>query len=355
MLKNFLFFLFLFKPLFTNDKMNNIITVSHTVLFQETYYETKDKISQSFIDFTKYKIYRLDLSRIYHKELKNDDDLKFELSWDEKKEITLNCSSSVGKFIKCAEIKLENHDFITFDIDKYIAKLGGIFSYLLILYGIFSLTSGYVYFNLTIIFYSSFGFLLFIREFCELLELRGNLNSEDKTSERISITVFAFALTISILYGAACHISKYLKYITFGFINGLIFSKIIYYYLIRILNDHFLLSYFLLELFSCLIMIALSIFIQNKYPKISIFNIAIITGYGIIYGISILFGGFPFLPYFIMAKNYKDKENLFKRLVEKNHVEIYGISYFVLIGIGYYFNDINYKIAMNKKSKSNKN
>lgn len=90
------------------------------------------------------------------------------------------------------------------------------------------------------------------------------LNSEDPTSERILITVFSFTLAICILYGAASHISKYLKYITFGFINGLIFSKIFYFFLIRVINSYFLLSYFLLELFSYLIMMVLSIFIQKK-------------------------------------------------------------------------------------------
>lgn len=353
MLRNVLILLFLFKPLFIKGNYDEI-TVSHTVLIQESYYGTEDTISKSFIDFTEYKIYRLDIKKIYHQELKKNEALTFKLDYDEKNKITLNCSTN-NSFIKCAKIELQDHDFITFDIDKYIAKLGGIFSYLLVLYGLFSLRRGYVYFNLTVIFYSSFGFLLFIREFCELLELKNKLNSEDDTSKNILITVFSFTLIISILYGAACHISKYLKYITFGFINGLIFSKIFYYFLIKALNKNFLLAYFLLELFSCLIMMILSIFIQNKYPRISILNIAFIAGYGIIYGINILFGGLPFLPYFIMAKKYNDEKNLFQKLVEKNDIGVYSILYIVLIGYGYYSNDINYKIAMNKKVKSNQN
>lgn len=343
----FLFSLFLFKPLFF--KGTEPITVSHTVLIQENYYGTEDIISQSFIDFTEYKIYRLDFGRIYHQ--KNKTDLTFNFDWDDNNKITLVCDKS----IKCASIDLQDHDFITFDIDKYIAKLGGIFTYLLVLYGFFSLRRGYVYFNLTVIFYSSFGFILFIREFCELLELNDQLNSEHKNSQNILKTVFYFTLIISILYGVACHISKYLKYITFGFINGLIFSKIFYYFLIKGLDKHFLLAYFLLELFSCLIMIGLAIFIQNKYPKISILSIVIIAGYGIIYGINILFGGLPFLPYFIMAKHYNDEENLYQKLVGNNHLGKYSVFYILLIGYGYYSNDINFKIAMNKKVKSNQN
>ena len=52
--------------------------------------------------------------------------------------------------IREADIDLSEHKFITFDFDRLISKLGGIFSYLLILYGFFSLGRGYVYFNLTV-------------------------------------------------------------------------------------------------------------------------------------------------------------------------------------------------------------
>jgi hypothetical protein len=352
--------IFLFNILFfyikSDEKNDNrSITVSHTVLIQESYYGSKETISNTFIDFTKYKIYSIDKQRIYHSEGKIP---KFHLEWDDRNEITLACnnkSEGDGEYIKCATIQLQDHYFITFDIDRCIAKLGGVFTYLLVLYGFFSLRRGYVYFNLTIIFYSSFGFILFVREFCELLELKDKLNSEDEKSERILYTVFYFTLIISLLYGAACHISKYLKYITFGFINGLIFSKIFYYLLIKALKTNFLLAYFLLELFSCLIMIGLAIFIQNKYPRVSIVNISIIAGYGIIYGVNILFGGLPFLPYFIMAKKNKEEKNLFKKLVDNNIVEFYFVIYIVLIIYGYYSNLMNYRIAMNKKIKSNQN
>ena len=341
--------LLFFNPLFIYIKSDDTITVSHTVLIQENYYGTSEQIKKSFIDFTKYKIYRIEEDKIYHKNVVEKPE--FQLKWDNNNEISIECIREY----KCATIELQDHDFITFDIDKYIAKLGGIFAYLLVLYGFFSLRRGYVYFNLTIIFYSSFGFILFMREFCELLELNEKLNSEDKKSQRILETVFYFTLIVSLLYGAACHISKYLKYITFGFINGLIFSKIFYYLLIKALKKDFILSYFLLELFSCLIMISLAIFIQHKYPKISIFNISVIAGYGIIYGINILFGGLPFLPYFIMAKHYNDEKGLYQKLVDNNYVEIYSVFYVALIGYGYYSNYINYKIAMNKKVKPNQN
>ena len=157
MKKYFSILLFLFNTLYIY--INGARTVSHTVLIQENYYGTQDRISKSFIDFTKYKIYRIDDHRIYHKEGANP---KFKLKWADNNDISLECINGDEKddeYIKCAQIDLNDHDFIAFDIDRYIAKLGGIFTYLLVLYGFFSLRRGYVYFNLTIIFYSSFGFI----------------------------------------------------------------------------------------------------------------------------------------------------------------------------------------------------
>lgn len=326
------------------------IKVSHTILLQESYYGDQDQINKSFIDFPNYKIYKINMKRIY---TRTQSDILFELMWDEHNEISLRCSNQSKMTFKCADIDLQDHDFITFDYDRLIFKLGGVFSYLLILYGFFSLRSGYTYFNMTVIFYCTFGFILFFREFFELLELNNNLNSEHSKSERILITVFIFSLISAVCYGTACHTSKYLKYITFGFINGLIISKSLYYLLIKVLDKNYLLAYFLLELFTCLVLIVLFIFIQNKYLKFSIINICIIAIYGIIYGLNILFGGLPFIPFFILAKKYDD-DRLFSKLCNKNYIFHYGLFIILLFIYGYYTNNINYKIATNKSSKYDK-
>lgn len=326
------------------------ITVSHTILLQESYYGEKDVIDKTFIDFPNYKIYKMIRERIY---TRLEGEPEFNLKWDNKNEISLECNNQNKKTFKCADIDLQDHDFITFDYDRLIFKLGGVFSYLLILYGFFSLSRGYVYFNLTVIFYCTFGFILFFREFFELLELNNNLNSEHSKSERILLTVFIFSLISAVCYGVACHTSKYLKYITFGFIDGLIISKCLYYLLIKVLDKNYLLAYFLLELFTCLIMIVFFIFIQNKYTKFSILNICIIANYGIIYGLNILFGGVPFIPFFILAKKYDD-DYLFPKLCDKNYILHYMLFFILLLGYGYYKNDINYRIATNKSSKYDK-
>ena len=228
-------------------------------------------------------------------------------------------------------------------------KYGGIFSYLLLLYGLFSIRIGYVYFNLSIIFYGCFGFFLFIREFCELLELIEILNTEDPKSRSYLDVVFSLSLFVMFFYGYVCHLSKYVKYITFGFIHGLFFSKCIYYFMITtFLKGSYILVYFLVELFICLIIMVLSIFIQNKYPKISIASIVNIAAYGIFFGINILVGGLPFLPYFILTKKYED-DNIYDKLWNKSYSLQYMALYAILLPLGYYKNYINYQIVMNKK------
>ena len=102
-------------------------------------------------------------------------------------------------------------------------------------------------------------------------------------------------------------------------------------------------------------LIVFSIFIQNKYPRISILYITIIAGYGMIYGINILFCGLPFLPYFILARKHIEEKYLFDKLVDNNDVYIYAFLFILFVGFGIYSNDINYRIAMNKKIKSNQN
>ena len=348
MFKYFIASLFVIQFLFIHsEKDEDPITVSHTILFQESYYGTNDTIFNIFLDFTQFRLYNITKDRIYRN---TPNEPNFQLVWKDNK-ISIKCSSQNDKTLKCADIDLREHKFITFDFDRLISELGGIFSYLLILYGFFSLRRGYVYFNLTVIFYGSFGFILFVREFFQLLELNDHLNSEDEDSERILITVFSFTLIICILYGYVCHLSKYLKYITFGFINGLIISKIFYYFLIKAINDNYFLTYFLIELFTCLVMMVLFIFLQNKYTIVNIINIVIISSYGIIYGVNILCGGLPFLPFFILVKQDPIETVLYDKLVEKNLIELYAPIYVVLLVYGSYKNYINYKIATNKKLK----
>jgi len=349
MFKYFIASLFVIQFLFIHsEKDEDPITVSHTILFQEDYYGTNDIIHNLFIDFTEFRLYSITKDRIYRN---TDYYPNFQLIWKDKK-ISLKCSSKNDATLKCADIDLRDHKFITFDFDRLISKLGGIFSYLLILYGFFSLRRGYVYFNLTVIFYGSFGFILFVREFFQLLELNDHLNSEDEISENILYTVFSFTLIICILYGYVCHLSKYLKYITFGFIDGLIISKVFYYFLIKAINDNFFWIYFLIELFTCLIMMGLFIFLQNKYTIVNIMNIVFISSYGVVYGLNILVGGLPFLPFFILVKQDSIEKNfLYHKLVEENLVLLYAPIYVVLVVYGTYKNYINYKIATNKKLK----
>ena len=340
-------FLLLFELLFIYilTDNGNELQVSHTVLIEANYYGTKDKISDAFADFTEFTIYIINETIIYRK---LNETPHFNLQWDSSNKITLDCV----KPIKCTQIKLQNHEFYTFNFDKFIAKLGGVFSYLLLLYGFFSLRRGIVYFNLTVIFYCTFGFILFFRELCQLIELTGKLNTEDPQSKRILYAVFTFAILSSLLYGASCHFSKYLKYITFGFINGLFISKIINYYLIKLLKAKILLVYFIIELIFCLGFMILFIFLQNKNYKICIIYIVSIAGYGIIYGINILFGGLPFFPFLILSKlNMKGDNSLFDKLMDKDFFYIYGIFFLVLIAFGYYENYINYRIATHKTMK----
>ena len=61
------------------------------------------------------------------------------------------------------------------------------------------------------------------------MELYGHLNIEDDQSKDFLWAVFCLSLFVCILYGLVCYHSKYLKYITFGFINGLFISKIAFF------------------------------------------------------------------------------------------------------------------------------
>lgn len=344
----FIFFgiLIIIKSLDTEEIKN--ITVPHTILEQEKLYRKSHYISNSFIDFTKYRIYKIDKDRIYH----SDGEMKFKLNWDNGDELTIGCITE--KQYKCSKIDLKEHTFISFDYDRLIGFLGGIFSYLLILFGIFCLTSGYIYFNLSIIFYGSFGFILLSREICELMELYGHLNIEDDQSKDFLWAVFCLSLFVCILYGLVCYHSKYLKYITFGFINGLFISKIAFFFTIIFVEKELKLIYIILESIITFITMIFFIFIQNKSPIFSIFSLINIASYGIVFGFNILFGGIPFIPYLILIKEFMNEINessLFKDLIDVKLLLFYVVSFLLMLCFGIYRNNENYK-AITSKIKS---
>ena len=274
---------------------------------------------------------------------KNDeepDDPLFRFTWIKNNEdnyvISIRYIGKDNERIKCAKISLLDHDFTTFDYDRLIYKFGGCFAYLLILFGLFSLRMGYVYFNLSVIFYCSFGYILLIREICQFLELIGKLNSENSDSKIIFHLVFYFSLFTCMLYGAVCHVSKYLKFITFGFIDGLIFAKIIAYFLIRFaFENDLVLKYLIIEIAICLIMIVLFIIAQNKNDIVSILNISLISSFGIIYAINILFGGLPFIPYYILGKQARNsQDDIIDKLTKGDSFLVYLILFIAFITYG---------------------
>jgi len=333
-----------------NDGNQNVIKASHRILEQKKVYNKDRKIHSSFIDFINFKMYNIEKERIFHS--KSVPTVDFQLNWDNNQQITFSClENNNGKRVKCSVIDLKEHNFTCFEYDRLISKTGGVISYLLILYGFFSFTKGYLYFNLSILFYGAFGFILFAREVFELLELKNFLRKGEEESEKFSPAIFCISLLTSILYGFVCLNSKYLKYITFGFINGLFISKILFFYIfMRIAeSNNITLIYFLLELICVIIFILLFIIFQNKYPKISIAYIVMMACYGMIYGFNELFGGIMFIPYLILAKRYKEEEGgLYGVLVDDLYHFFYlAFSVFFVI-YGFYKNYENYKILINK-------
>lgn len=321
------------------------ITVSHNIIDQESVYGNKPNISKCFIDFTQYKMYIISEDRIFHKKK----DVIFDLFWNNTKDLAFKCHEGDDFRIKCSTIDINEHKSICFDYARKLSEISGAFSYLLILYGIFSLTKGYIYFNLTIIFYGSFGFILFAKESFEQLELNDMLNNQDPLSKFFLEIIFWGSLITSILYGYACFLSKYLKYITFGFINGIFFSKIIFFYLLILssLPKNLHLTYFLMELFSALIMIIFLIIVQNKSPIISITYIVLMATYGMIYGCNLLFGGVRFLPFLILAKDHESEKTL-TQVSEYWFHFVYLIAFILIVAIGIWKNKENYNIVMNR-------
>ena len=269
--------------------------------------------------------------------------------------ISIQCE----KKFRCNDIILDEHKFISFDFDYLISLLAGPITFLLVMVGIFCLRYGYIYYNIPTAFYSGLSVFLFWREFCELLELNDKLNTLHTTSKAIVRTIFVFSIITSVAYGYISIKTKYLKYISFGFIDGLIFAKVLYFcILIKLENsDIVLLCYFLTEIISCIGFIVFFILFRNKNLMITIGNISILASYGILYGFHILIGGIPFLPFCILSKSKSIddstlEKNLYETLYDNNKIIIYIIAFFIIAIGGFFLNYTNYKLFMEKKKKN---
>ena len=148
---------------------------------------------------------------------------------------------------------------------------------------------------------------------------------------------------------------------SFGFIVGLIFAKVLLFLiLIRLDNDHLLLSYLITEIVFCVAFIIFFLIFRIKNLKLTIAFISMLSAYGILYGLHILIGGLPFIPFLILAKSkyaiYDDvkyRENgLYERLRNNNSLLSYIIFFVILSIIGFYFNYSNYKLFIEKKKKN---
>ena len=317
---------------------------SHNILEQFTYYDTKE-INNSFVDFINYKIYQIDRSNIIHK---NQNNRSFILKW----EITEQNNFSIQCFEEnCMDINLSEQKVISFDFERLLSTSwgGGAYSYILILYGFFSIKRGYKFINLSFIIYGTFGFVLFIKEIIQLLELIGCLNSEFKKSEILVSIVFYSTFIISIIYGFICHFSKYLKYATLGFIDGIMINKTIFYIFLylKIIKNNALLYYFLMELFFSGIFIALLLYLKNNFPNVNIINISIISAIGIIFGINIINGGLPFIPYLILILKYEET-HLYEAILGKNKIMYYAILFIIFLFCGIVWNKSYYNLLENK-------
>ena len=329
-----------------NAMNNNSELISHKILEQFSHYNEEKLFNNSFIDFINYKVYYIDKKNIIHKDQENNN---FQLNWKlNGTEIEINCFNE-----SCLPFGLPQHKVISFDLDRLLSNNGGIFAYIIILYGFFSLKRGYIYINLSFIFYGSFSFLLFIIEICQLFEITGNLGTLHKSSETIVYLVFYSTLIISILYGFVCHFSKNLKFISLGFIEGIFISKILFYLLVtlKIIINNLLLHYLMLLLFCSFAIMIVFVYLQNKYSKFSIINISLIGGFGIIFGTNIINGGLPFIPYLILLSKYKENE-LFKKILDKNIAGFYISFLLILLFCGIFWNNSSYNKLKSKKEKS---
>ena len=346
-----------------NDNDKSFILVKQTILEHAIYYnETNTQlitINNSFIDFYLFRFYYMNMTQI------NPNNLMFKFAFDEKFSlaelvggdpyISIKCVDNITNKLRCNDIFLNEADYVSFDYDFCLSRIGGVISFLLILVGLFCIRYGYIYFNITTAFYSGFSIILFFRELCELMELNHGLNNRENTSHGFAISVFSLSLLTGVAYGYISIKTKYLKYISFGFIVGLIFAKFLYFLILMGINKNLFIGYILTEITSCIFFIILFFLFRNKYPKISIVYISILLSYGILYGIHILIGGLPFLPYLILAKTkyepYDIEKGLYERLKSKSAIIFYLIFFVVITVLGFFLNYTRYKLFIEKKKK----
>ena len=348
-LKNFLFCILFFSEIYQQEE----VYLKQSIFDQATYYKSNEiEIYGSFIDFGNYRFYRLNMSKIHHI---SDTTPKFEFALMGEN-LTIQCKPNKEEKVKCNEIIFGEHEYISFDFDLNIANTGGLISFVLILLGIFCLRTGYIYYNIPVAFYSGFSVLLFFREFCELLEIKESIKISGNKSAAISLTIYIFSILSWVTYGYASFKTKYLRYISFGFIEGLLFGKMLFFFILKGLNDDKItLKYFITELIFCLVFIGFWLFYRNRNHYILIINMSILASYGLLFGLNVLVGGFPFVPYFILAKVYvrdPQKEQLYERLWDNNIWYFYFILFLILSVIGSYFNITNYRVFMEKRKKN---
>ena len=349
----------------TERSINNTLSIKQTIIEHASYYPPEngaENITDAFIDFYEFRFYYINMTQIipdkenevvFHFSFKNETE-----TWNgfPRVRITIECKEN----FTCNNISLDKHKFISFDFDYLISLLAGPITFFLVMVGIFCLRYGYIYYNIPTAFYSGLSVFLFWREFCELLELNDKLNTLHTTSSIMATTVFVFSIITSIAYGYISIKTKYLKYISFGFIDGLIFAKVLYFcILIGLDSDNkVLLCYFLTEIISCIGFIVFFILFRNKNLIITIGNISILASYGILYGFHILIGGIPFLPFCILSRSKfidsesKLKTKVYETLSKGNKIGYYIVAFFIIAIGGFFLNYTNYKLFMEKKKKN---
>ena len=344
----------------SEDSYVKPIKFRQRILEQSTYYENDTiNFTRCFLDFHELKYYYIDTKNIHSI---NTDNPLFRFFIDktdkENAKISIKCQED-GK-IKCNSIDLDEHTSIQFFYDYRLASTGCILTFLLVLVGLFCLRNGYIYYNLTIAFYSAFSFILFWREFCEFLELLDQLNTKDATSQRVAYCVYLFSILTSVVFGYISMKIKYIRYFTFGYIDGLVISKFLYFLILDGIDSSIILKYFITELVFCLAFIIFWVIFKEKYPNITMVNICVISTYGIIFGTNLIVGGLPFIPFYILAKAAKVEKDIpakmdtdiYDLMKGKSHLDIYTGIFIFFVLIGSYFNISNYKAFMEKKKKN---
>ena len=350
------FLLFLIFPFqkCENEDTNRTIIVSQTILQQAIYYEEYNStIIDTFVDFNSLKFYKINMETIHHK----GGDMIFEFFFNEDDLLNIQCKTDESPGIICNKIYLEEHNSYSFFFDYKIAEYGGIISFILILFGILFLVQGYIYYNLTIVFYSSFCIFLFWREFFEFMEILQILNTENEKSQTFCFTCFVISIFSSIAYGYVNFLFKFLRYFSLGIIEGIIFGKFLFFFILLLLKDEeeIELKLFITEISCAFVFMVSWILLKDKYPKVTMVRLSLIASFGITFGLNVLFGGYPYMPFLILAKKYQDEDDesntLFKRLSKRHNLHIYLGIYVFFSFVGCYFNINNTKTFMEKARK----